>query len=399
MSGLANPNVNRLALHTALHEIANSLSGLFTAVYLLRIGFSPADIFLTFAAIFGLRFLLRPALLFVTPRIGLRWTLVLGATFIAVQYPLLALVHDMGFELALFCMSAAVGQVCYWTSYHAYFAFLSDPEHRGSQVCVRQLLIATAGVVGPAAGGIVLAMFGPLAAFVGAAFAEAIALLPLIGLAQPDLARHTADEAKGLTRNAVVLFATDGWITSCSVWAWHFVMFQSVQERYESFGSMVAIATLAGAIGAMYLGRLIDLGHLGRIAWLSTALVGVGLLVRVVGGTQAEIVMLASIVSAFIGGLYVPVLMTTIYRQARQAPDLFRFVFAIEGGWDIGAFLVCIAAAAIYVSGGTSQLVLALALPVVAAQAVLIQRLNRHGSHESGAEPSRSAGVAISSRS
>src|SRR5258705_11336256 len=96
-----NPNINRLAVHTTLHEIANSLSGLFSAVYLLRIGLSPAAIFLIFAAIYGLRFALRPIAFVIVPMLGRRWTLVLGTIFISGQYQLLGFVAKAGWELAL----------------------------------------------------------------------------------------------------------------------------------------------------------------------------------------------------------------------------------------------------------------------------------------------------------
>jgi MFS family permease len=377
MGFFTNPNINRLAVHTTLHEIANSLSGLFSAVYLLRIGLSPAAIFLIFAAIYGLRFALRPMAFVIVPMLGLRWTLVLGTIFIAGQYQLLGFVDKVGWELALFCAAAATGQVLYWTCYHTFFSTLGDAPHRGSQVGIRQVFIAMAGIAGPAVGGVMLAAFGPLAAFGAAAVAETAAALPLIRLAEPPLARIAPRRAYASAMPSIVLFATDGWITSASLWAWHIVMFQAVNERYDRFGGILAVATLAGAIGGMLLGRMIDLGHMRRVIWLNAGLLIAGLLARVLCGSQPEIVIAVAILSTLIGGLYVPVLMTTIYNQAKQAPCAFRFMFAIEGGWDAGASSLCLIAAGIYASGGSSHAVILLAIPMVALQTRLLNRLNR----------------------
>jgi MFS transporter, DHA1 family, inner membrane transport protein len=375
MSFFTNRNINRLAVHTTLHEFANSVSGLFSAVYLLRVGLSPAAIFLVFAAIYGLRFALRPLAFIIVPVLGLRWTLVAGTMLIAGQYQILGLVEDVGWSLVLFGAAAASGQVLYWTCYHTFFSMLGDAEHRGSQVGARQVFMAMAGIAGPAVGGVMLAAFGPLAAFSMAAAAEAAAALPLLQLAEPPLARIAPERAYASAKTSVLLFATDGWISS-TPWAWHIVMFQAVNERYESFGGVLAVATLAGAVGGMLLGRMIDLGHIRRIIWLNAALLVIGLLARGLCGVQADIVIAVAIVSSLIGGLYVPVLMTTIYNQAKRAPCAFRFVFAIEGGWDAGASSLCLIAAGLFAWGGSPQAILLLAVPIALLQMPLLNRLN-----------------------
>jgi DHA1 family inner membrane transport protein len=154
-------------------------------------------------------------------------------------------------------------------------------------------------------------------------------------------------------------------------------MFEAVNQRYEMFGGIMAVATLAGAIGGMLLGRMIDLGHMRRVAWLNAGLLAAGFLARALCGSQADIVVAVAILSTLASGLYVPVLMTTIYNQAKQAPCAFRFQFAIEGGWDVGAILLCLTAAAIYGLGGSSQIVILLAVPMIALQMRQLILLNR----------------------
>ena len=160
MTYFLNRDINRLAAHATLHVLAWSFCGLFSAVFLLRQGVSVAGVFLAFAAILLSRLALRPLVLIVAPRAGLRRTLMLGTLLHAFQSPMLALVHGPDVTLALYCVVAAIGQVFYWTSYHAYFAALSDTELRGSQVAAREVLAAAAGTLGPAAGGLMLAELG-----------------------------------------------------------------------------------------------------------------------------------------------------------------------------------------------------------------------------------------------
>ena len=185
-SWFGNANVNRLFVHTALRQLAYGIGGVFSAVYLLRVGVSPGGTFLVFAAVFLVRFALRPpALLRIIRAIGLRPALIAGTVLMATQYPLLALVTGMGPALVLFCLVSALANVLYWPCYHAIFSAVGDVERRGSQVGARQLLGAIAGICGPAAGGLALALFGPWPGFGAAAAFEAAAILPCCACPRP----------------------------------------------------------------------------------------------------------------------------------------------------------------------------------------------------------------------
>jgi hypothetical protein len=55
-----NRNIQRLTLHVGVGTLASALSNVFSAVFLIRVGLAPAEVFLAFAAILALRFLIRP---------------------------------------------------------------------------------------------------------------------------------------------------------------------------------------------------------------------------------------------------------------------------------------------------------------------------------------------------
>src|SRR5438132_10243779 len=76
----SNRDINLLSPHAAVGNLASALSYVFSAVFLIRAGLTPAQVFLAFAAILALRFLMRPTVLLIAPAIGLRRTLILGTT-------------------------------------------------------------------------------------------------------------------------------------------------------------------------------------------------------------------------------------------------------------------------------------------------------------------------------
>lgn len=203
----ARSDVRRFALHVALGSLAWGLSNAFSAVFLLREGLEPAQIFLVFATVNGLRFALRPIVLAVAPGIGIRRTLILGAVIIALSYPALALVHGVGIGLLIFVIASSLGQVFYFTTYHVFFAALSDDGRFGMQVGLFQALGIVTAVVGPAAGGLLLATRGPWLSFGMASLIALAGIAPLLGITEPQVARETPRRAYAAAKNGARLIS------------------------------------------------------------------------------------------------------------------------------------------------------------------------------------------------
>jgi hypothetical protein len=392
MKNTSNRDLKRFALHTALHQLAWAVSSVFSAVFLLRQGLSPTAIFLSFALIIGFRFVFRGAVLMSVIRIGLRRTLVIGTFLYGVQSPLITLVHGPGGALLIFCIMSALAQTFYWTCYQAMFAAVGDIDSRGRQVGWRQILVAIASVIGPAAGGFILATWGAWAAFGAAAAIEFAAIVPLLRLAEPQIARLAPRDAYPVTRRGVLLLATDGWIFNGSAWAWSMIMFQALGARYDAFGGGFAAASLAGALGGLVLGHFIDIGHGRAAAWLNAAVTAITLTIKALCGLDPVVVIAVAIGTALFGGLYVPSLMTAMYNEAKRSPCLFRFQFVAESGWDVGGSLACLLAAALCAAGAPLQLVIFIALPMVGLQARLLVGSYAARSAEPGLVPLQTGG-------
>jgi MFS transporter, DHA1 family, inner membrane transport protein len=370
----ANADINWLAAHSTLHRLAWGGSGVFFGIFLLRQGLSPAAIFLAFSAIYAMRFLVRPLVGLIAPTIGLRQALILGTLLQGAQYPLLAFVHGADLTLLPFCVASGVGAAFYFTCYHAMFAAVGDVERRGSQVGGRQVLSAAAAVAGPAAGGIMLATAGPWVAFGTAAAIEAAAIVPLFAIGDPPIERVPPEGSYAAARTGVLLFATDGWINGGSVLAWTIIMFRSLDTRFDAFGGTIAAAALAGALGGMVLGRLIDLGHARRATVISAAVLIGNLIVKSVCGTDVYVVVAVTIGTTLLGGLYIPTLLTAFYNEAKGGPCPLRFQIAAEAGWDIGATVGSLLAAAVCAAGAPLQAAIAIAVPAVVVQALLLRQ-------------------------
>lgn len=373
MAFFRNSAVNLLNLHYGLHCIALYGGGAFFLVYLLRAGLSVPDVFVSLALILVGRFTVRPLVIPLAARWGLRATLVAGTLLSALQYPVVAEVHGMGVILLALIAVAAVGDMSYWTAYHAYFAALGDNEFRGHQIGAREAIAAIVGIISPVLAGWMLVSFGPHTAFGATSIITVLAALPLLGTPKVDVARHVPGVFKAALPGTLV-FMADGWLAVGFWFAWQLALFLSLGESFLSYGGALAVAALVGAIGGLTLGRHIDAGHGGRAVWLAVAAMGTIVVLRAIATGHPALAVLANALGALGACAYIPTVMTAVYTMAKQSPCTLRFHVATEGGWDAGGATGLLVAAAAMEFGLPLGGSILLSLAGLAAIAVLLHR-------------------------
>jgi DHA1 family inner membrane transport protein len=300
-------------------------------------------------------------------------------------------VGGIGFPLAAFYYDCRGGQVFYCTCYHVFFARLGDSEHRGTQVSALQALGALANVFGPALGGLLLATLGAGPSFGAAFIITVIGILPLLHLPKPQVARVRPPRAYAAARIGISLYFADGWIQVSLTTAWSLVLFHALGGRYDSFGGTLSLAALAGALGGMLLGRIIDMGHARYAIWLNAAVLAIGLVLWSVVDDTGTAAIAVAVGTTLFGGLYIPTWMTPVYNAAKLAPCALRFQVAAEGGWDAGGTLAGVVAACFCLLGLPLVTTVLLALPMVAVQALFLDR--SYGAQR--AAPAQAMGAAV----
>jgi hypothetical protein len=273
MAFLGNDAINRVNLHYGVQAFAQGAGGVFILAFLLRAGLSVPATLLAFCAILAGRFVIRPAILPLATRWGLKPMVIIATLGIAGQYPLLPLVQGVGWPLAALCLVSSVGEVFYWASYHAYFSVLGDAEHRGHQIEAREALAAVIGIVAPLAGGWALVTLGPGPSFAAAGLIQALAVLPLFGAPNVAVAPSAAPSLRAAWPG-VLLQVADGWLSACFYYVWQIALFISLGRDLAAYGGALALAALVGALAGLALGRHVDLGHGRRAVVVAYGLAG-----------------------------------------------------------------------------------------------------------------------------
>ncbi|HVV93968.1 MAG TPA: MFS transporter [Hyphomicrobiales bacterium] len=373
MAFFRNSVVNLLNLHYGIFAVVMNGGGVFACAYLLSVGVSPAAVLASMAAVLLLRFVIRPAIVPLAVRLGLKPLVVAGTVLLAAQFPIIAEVHGVGVMLAVLIGVAALGDTVYWSTYHAYFAALGDQEHRGQQIGARQAIVAAVGVVAPLLTGWILVGFGPRAAFGASGIATLLAAVPLIWTpAVPVVPR--APGAFRAAAGGIRIFLTDGWMGAGLGFVWQIALFLSLKESFLDFGGAMALAASAAAAAGLVVGRRIDAGGGGRAVPVAAAGLAALMVLRAAAADHAALAVAANALASLGSCLYVPVEMTALYNMAKRSPCPLRFQVAAEGAWDVGGGSAALVAAAMLWCGVPISVVLLLPLIGLAAGAVVLRR-------------------------
>jgi hypothetical protein len=87
-----------------------------------------------------------------------------------------------------------------------------------------------------------------------------------------------------------------------------------------------------------------------------TVAMAIGVVMRGGAAWVPDGCVVATMFGAAVGGLYYPVLMSVIYDRAKRSGSAYQFHLVTEVGWDVGAILGCLAAAAVAWCGAPSTL-------------------------------------------
>jgi MFS transporter, DHA1 family, inner membrane transport protein len=373
MSFFANDAINRVNAHSAVKTLAQAGGGIFFFAFLLQSGVPPHWALLAEAAVMAGRFALRPAVLPLAKRFGLKPLLIAGTFAMALPYPLLAEVDGVTGRLAVLVATRCVAEVLYWVAYNAYFAAVGDADGRARQISAREALVTTASIVAPLLGALGLTRFGAQATFAVVALVQAASALPLLGA--PNVMVKT--EASGVLRAArftIWLNAADGWLDSWFFHVWQIVLFATLARSFEAYGGAMALAGLTGAAFGLLLGRHVDAGGGRRAVALAYGAMALVVVLQAASGGLPELALVANAASPVALALLSPALGAAMSNHVQASPCALRTTVANEGAWDLGCFAACLAGAAIAASGAPLAPAILLGLPGLALTAVLLRR-------------------------
>ncbi len=330
-----NTAINRLYVHASLQMLADTVGGVFVFAFLLNAGFSAAIVFCTMAAWSLARMAIRNLVVPAVKRFGLRKCLIFGTLVDGLGFLILSQIHSPSVLLLGYILCAALGSCFYWSSLHTMISILGDAEKRGAQESLKQAISALIGIIGPLLGAFLLVHFGSATAFVAAAVIQACSIATLFGIANLQIAPEAAIERQA-ANNVWWIYYADGLRAAANFYIWMVALFVVLGQSFSSYGLVLALGGLIGAIMGLGVGRMIDLGHVARAKQIAIAAMAISVCLKAYGFNTPWIAVLASASGAVALPLYGSVMMSRVYNLAQKSACPLRFQIIGEGAWDLG---------------------------------------------------------------
>ena len=352
MSYFKNHAINLVNTHFGLRVLADALVSVFIGVYFLQAGMPLWQIFLVWTAIFTLRLLFRPVVLFAIQKYGIKIMLIVGSINYLGIYALLSQVTGLDWWLLAYAVYYALNDPIYWLPYHVYFAQIGNNHESGRHIGAREFITTAARTVAPILSAFIIANFGFHGSFWLAGGISALASLPFIWLPEVHLGeRLTTKQAwKTVDRRGMTLFIGDGIWSSGIYFIWPLTLFLLAQD-YIIFGGLLALAALLQMLGGLLIGHFIDRGHT-KLLYRLAILFAVSIPLLLAGlATSIPAVIAIDVFIAAAMAIYVPTFNTVLYNLSRKSKSSLWFQYFAETGWDIGSIIATAAAAAIVFAG------------------------------------------------
>ena len=312
---------------------------IFIPIFLLKLHYSLANV-LGYMIFYGL--FCPPALylaLHLVPRIGANR--MMGIANICQAIFLGLLITLPSHHWPLFALSALTAWVnsAYWPSFHANFSVARTPSRSGRQLSYIYTVIAVAGALAPAIGGILATIFGIKLVYGIAAGVFMVASLPMLwgrsGFKPPDF---KLERLKHVNIKPD-LGAYGGWgiVETTEEVVWPIMIFLIVSS-YASIGLLSSVVIGTGIFTTLYVGRHLELRgekHYIRRGSVTMSLTNFGRIFA--GGISGVFGM--NLLSGISFHLLEVSLFTRFYRHVSRG-DTLEYLFAMETvyGLTLAAF-------------------------------------------------------------
>lgn len=255
--------LSELYVSQLLRSLGVSLIGLFTPIYLYKLGYSLTDI----ALFHVFWFLLRPVLDvvngFIVAKIGPKHTMLLGAFMHVVYLALVLSLKDMHWPLFLVAGVGSSAYALHLIAMYVDFSKVKHSTHGGKELGYLAVVERVGGALGPLAGGLIASFYDPRYTVGLAMFILILSAIPLFFTAEAvQVNQHIS--YKGLDYKShirdyisVLPFTLEN-VVSAIVWPLYAAVFLLGANTFAKLGAIATLSTISCIVLSRYIGSVID---------------------------------------------------------------------------------------------------------------------------------------------
>lgn len=154
---LRNRELNELYASVAIRSFATSMISIFIPIYLLKLDYSLASVFLFYAILNGVHALFVVPAAKISSKFGFKHSILFSVPLLIVFYILLHTLESYHWPLYLLAIVFGVNNSLFWIGFHTNFSKFSGFKHRGEDIGFARIFSSLSHIVGPLIGSLILA--------------------------------------------------------------------------------------------------------------------------------------------------------------------------------------------------------------------------------------------------
>ena len=268
---------DRFFTSMAIRGFGFGMITIFVPIYIYQYFNSLPLTFLFFAGIYGLQGALVPFGGQIMMKIGLKKAMLVSLPFFWGFYICLLYFNISQFFIFLSIILYVLGIIFFWPAYHTNFARVSEGKKLGKEVGKLNFVVALPGILAPAIGGTIIALFGYPALFVTVLAVLFSSAIPLF--LSKDIHQIYTDSYLGAYQRifkkenryhnlAFAIFGIEATINNC-IWP---IFLAILAIGYITIGSVTTVALMVSLFFTLYMGRITDRLNKTKLLTIGSAL-------------------------------------------------------------------------------------------------------------------------------
>jgi len=241
---LKNRELNELYISVAIKSFAISMISIFIPIYLLKLNYSLATVFIFFAVLNASHALFIIPAAKISSKYGFKHSIFYSIPILIIFYLALYTLEQFHWPIYLLAVIFGINNALYWMGYHVDFSRFSNKKNRGEEIGISRLISSVFHVLGPITGGLIITFIGFQALFATASILLLISAIPLFF--SKDIHNPISFSIKGIFKGQSIkntlVFIGHGIETGVASIIWPIFIFFSILNNFTTLGLVSSLS-------------------------------------------------------------------------------------------------------------------------------------------------------------
>lgn len=266
--------LRELYLSSMLRTLAFSLVGIFIPIYLYKLHYSIAAIFLFMASMHGVRIVTNMVAGWSVGKVGAKHTILVSYAVQAVALLLLMSLPDMHWPLWIVASLWGTAMSFFFVAYHVDFSAIKHIHREGRELGALKVAEQSGAIAGPVIGGVIASFVGAEYMIMAALVVFSLAALPLLLSKEPPKARQQLrlkSFAFSKVRPHLLSFCSLEVenVVALALWQFFVAIFIFVENTYASVGLVTSLSFAVSIAMTYAIGYVVDTRYSDRLLRMS----------------------------------------------------------------------------------------------------------------------------------